>query len=722
MKKTIILCIASLLISANTIAQRDNIPALGGEGEKNNNEGGTGIVRVEDTLQTYIKIWHLGSNNLPVELEIDTFLTFFHHYNPIYKNSFKQLSLNTGNIGSPNLKLTNKSYFTAHSHLYYHKLQPSIYDAKPFLFIKNMTPYMYDAYNGKFYHTNKPYTNIKYHMNGSVAEEEQSLYFTHTQNVNKSLNIGINYKLFNSIGTYSNQKNANNSIRLFSSFIGRMYMAHTAFSINKMKNYENCGIQPDADLDERTNAILVNNEEALTTYSNNNLLLVQRLNFGKKIYHKPAMHVSDSLAMDSININQPDSTKLLNRITNDSIPANNLDALSIQQFQKTDSIKKDSSLTFDFIMKHSIVHRFEYATNSHYYIDDNANNGFYHHIFNTDSTQTRDSVYCRTFRNTIEWQLPVNTQRKILPLLGLRFLATNNVNYYYNQKHFILKQNDTVTVDNYVGAQLFKDKGKFLRFDFSSKYYVSGYRIGDYSLRGEMKQFIKGKNDSSVVAVAATIESETPSVMWQKYYSNHLRWNNNFDDKLSIHINGAFTKPTWHLTVGGGMQLLHNHIYIGTDTLPHQTNNAVEGIYGFVNKDFHLGHFRSHNKVIYQHFSDKTVFHLPNLALMSSNYFEFLLFKKVLQIQIGAELTYTTTHYAPAYMPALGLYYLQDDFKTGNYPMVDVFLNAKLKGVFIFLKFEHVNTAITEEKYFQLTNYPTTDMMFRFGLFWRFFN
>jgi len=686
----------SLVCFSNLFAQEDEIP-------DSPQSGGTGIIRVEDTLKTYFKYWHLGADNLPHEQEVDTFLTFFHHYNPMYRNSFQQLSVNTGNFGSPVLKQTQGNFFFNHSYLYYNSLQPSIYNRATYFFFQTNEQYGFNNQNGLFYHTNKPYSSIFYHMNGSVSEEEQSLRFEHSQNVNKSLNIGINYNLMNSIGTYWNQKTSNNSLRLFSSFIGRVYMAHASFSFNKFKNSENGGVSTEADLSENANIVRMNLQEALSTNKNNNVLLVQRLNFGKKVL----------IEKDTVAIQRADSIRNAQKMLDSEEGITQPPPV----INPADTIPQ-----YDFILKHSITHRFEYVTHSRIYTDPEPTSGFYQNVFHADSSLTRDSVFYRSFLNTFEWQLPVNPERKILPLLGLRFLASNEIDYHHNLKHFILKQNDTLISNTYIGAHLFKDKGKFLHFDFSSKYYVLGYKLGDYSLKGEMKQFIKSKKDSSVVAVAGTIEQTTPDIFFQKYYSNHFKWNNNFDDQFTIKIDGAFTKPAWNLSVGGGLQLLHNHLYMGVDTLPHQTSNAIEGMYAFVNKDFRLGVFHFNNRVLYQQYSDNSVIHYPDLALLNTTYFEYTFFKNVLQVQLGFDITYTTEHFAPAYMPALGLYYVQNEIKTGNYPMIDVFLNAKLKGAFLFLKFEHLNTAITGEKYMPVVNYPSTEMMFRFGVFWRFFN
>lgn len=67
-------------------------------------------------------------------------------------------------------------------------------------------------------------------------------------------------------------------------------------------------------------------------------------------------------------------------------------------------------------------------------------------------------------------------------------------------------------------------------------------------------------------------------------------------------------------------------------------------------------------------------------------YWQFNVVKKVMQMQIGANVTYTTKWYEPGYSPALGMFYNQKVEKYGNCPYIDAFVNIQWKRACIFVK------------------------------------
>ena len=66
-------------------------------------------------------------------------------------------------------------------------------------------------------------------------------------------------------------------------------------------------------------------------------------------------------------------------------------------------------------------------------------------------------------------------------------------------------------------------------------------------------------------------------------------------------------------------------------------------------------------------------------------------------------------------------FYVQKQTKIGGFPMLDFFVNAKVRQTRIFLKAEHFNSAWTGYNYYSAPNYPYRDFIVRFGLVWNFF-
>ena len=90
-------------------------------------------------------------------------------------------------------------------------------------------------------------------------------------------------------------------------------------------------------------------------------------------------------------------------------------------------------------------------------------------------------------------------------------------------------------------------------------------------------------------------------------------------------------------------------------------------------------------------------------------------------IQTGFTLNYFTKYYANDYNPVIGEFYTQTETKIGAFPLIDFFVNARVKQARIFLKAEHFNSAFTGYNFYAAPNYPYRDFMVRFGLVWNFF-
>ena len=77
--------------------------------------------------------------------------------------------------------------------------------------------------------------------------------------------------------------------------------------------------------------------------------------------------------------------------------------------------------------------------------------------------------------------------------------------------------------------------------------------------------------------------------------------------------------------------------------------------------------------------------------------------KKVLQLELGADVRYFTKYYAPDYSPAIGQFYNQnpeDKIEIGSYPIVNVYANLHLKRTRFFVMMYHINQGSGSSRYF----------------------
>jgi len=108
--------------------------------------------------------------------------------------------------------------------------------------------------------------------------------------------------------------------------------------------------------------------------------------------------------------------------------------------------------------------------------------------------------------------------------------------------------------------------------------------------------------------------------------------------------------------------------------------------------------------------------------LYSNVYVKSILFK-VLHFQLGVDCRYNTAYYANAYMPATGQFYLQDETRIGDYPLMNVYANFHLKRTRFFLMYYNISDLLFDKKeYFTVPNYALNPGMFKFGISWNFYD
>ena len=138
-----------------------------------------------------------------------------------------------------------------------------------------------------------------------------------------------------------------------------------------------------------------------------------------------------------------------------------------------------------------------------------------------------------------------------------------------------------------------------------------------------------------------------------------------------------------------------------------------------------MGIFHLDNEVIWQKSSDQAVLPLPELSLYHNFYMQFKLAKKVLSVQLGADVRYFTKYDAPAYMPATQQFYLQPEegkVEIGGYPIVNVYANLHLKRTRFYVMMYHVNQGMSKPNYLLAPHYPINPRVLKFGLSWNFYD
>ena len=204
-------------------------------------------------------------------------------------------------------------------------------------------------------------------------------------------------------------------------------------------------------------------------------------------------------------------------------------------------------------------------------------------------------------------------------------------------------------------------------------------------------------------------------------------WSNNFKNEkinnFAVSANTQWVKASLQLTT------LNDHLYFSNDTIsnkqyisPKQYSGTINYLSLKVGREFKYRKWGLDNTFLYQKVVQKdTILNVPQLTLRNTIYFSDYVFKRAMFLQAGISINYFTKFYADDYNPILGEFFIQKDKQIGAFPMLDFFINSRIKQTRIFLKAEHFNSAFTGNKFYSAPNLPYHDFMVRFGLVWNFF-
>ncbi len=531
-----------------------------------------------------------------------------------------------------------------------------------FSFLNNYYAFIKTHDDVVYYDAQKPFSRFDF-VGGAKGLE--MLKFILTQNFGPYFNLAVDYELANSEGFYLNNASKTNALSVSGAFTKKKYQNHFNFIFNKINCNENAGI---ADMNMFESGIIraVDNNVLLTKAVNN----ISQLGFQYNHEYRFGKYSSDTIIREA---------------------------------------EKDTVINKTLRTKFSIVHDITFDRFFRKYTDEASN--FYANYY-INENQTNDSAS--------QLQL-VN---KLLLCLNLSNDSTNNSFKLYaglrnNMLRFGIdstyKKNYNTT---YLTGNLFFKHGKTNLYA-EANYALFGAYAFDFDASAKLRQMF-GENFGMNAKVGYSLKEATP--METFYYSNNFQWENDFDKSGVVTVHADVFLNNISFSAGVNFNLLHNYIIFNQEALPQQINkaNIVADVYA--NKTFNFWKFHWFTEVAYQYISDKEYVRLPDFVAYSSLFFKTDMFKNALVLQIGIDAKFNTNFYGYAYMPATGVFYLQDDRKVGNYPNLGAFLGAKIKRFRIFGRLSNWNSSFMAPTFFSLYRLPDNPLAFNFGISWEFYD
>lgn len=227
-------------------------------------------------VPSYIHSWQLENYGAILKpTELDTSLSFFHLYNPIFQNSISNTF--TGNLGGA---YQSNNFFKRNGD-------------SDFYFYRNFDVYSKSPKDIRYFNTTTPYTLLDYSQSGNKnVQNETRFNVFHSQNVNKYFNFSLLYDQSKATGQYRNQENKFHTIGFYSSYQSDQLVSHFNILFNRLRNQDNGGLSEDVDdlnKFDKTDIFVISLESAQSTLKNNTLFWNTEYRLGKTI------EVEDSL-------------------------------------------------------------------------------------------------------------------------------------------------------------------------------------------------------------------------------------------------------------------------------------------------------------------------------------------------------------------------------------------------------------------------------------------
>ncbi len=636
--------------------------------------------------------WHVDTYRNKIEFaEIDTLLEGFQLDQPYRRKGVGDAY--QGNMGGASIPI---NYFD----------RPHYSD---FSFAEAFDAYLFSPENVRFFNVKAAFSQFQYLSSGKKRNQEENFVITHAQNISPSSGFNLDYRSRGTEGLYNSQKGRAKSLSVAFSHTGKRYTVHAGYIYNAILNRENGGLIRDNDLPD------LDRYELPSTYptkmsgtrnylKNNAYYVVQSYGFPLRrvtdedfsIAKHPTIFVGHSFQYQRWNKNYTDTYR---GATNSTV------------FDPSDPREPGDDYELNYYDK--------------WYIN---------------GSQTRDSIFESRISNRFFIQVQPWDRDGVVGTIDGGVGIDNHYYYFFRPNTFTAgKWKGQNKTDYYVYGSIDGKIKRYVDWGADVNFHPSGGRSGDLYVAGRLTLNAYIKDTPISLSGRFSNELRSPTYWSERYFSNHYQWQNSFDKENETRFEASLTMPEHGLEVTFAQSVIANRIYYGPDILrptqdgiprywadgrlPVQESGGVSVTGLYVRKDFRAGGFHFNHRVLLQWSSADKVVPVPLASAFISYFFEFDVVRDVLRVELGIDGRYNTEYYAPGWSPGTTVFYNQRERKTGNYPMMDAFINAKWKRMRILFKMEHWNYDLFGgHEYFSLPHYPLNKRMFKMGISWAFYD
>ncbi len=555
-------------------------------------------------------------------------------------------------------------------------------ESSEFLFGRAWNPYIKTAERTIFFNTKTPFTSLIYSVIPIKGWKEESIEVMHTQNFSPYTNFGLEFNILSGKPLFTNQDTRAIRAGIFGSHAKDKYSIFGTFYYNDFDQNENGGLA-------NRDSFLMGAKESWVEYEVN-------LNQAQSHYRNMAF-----FATQKYNLTE-------RKFSTDSLG-------------NTSSTGKTLSISYQLMLERQFK----------YYSDDvvlgDLSPVYSNYYYMTETAI--DSVNEAKISNVVQLILGDPDYDKI----SARIYAGDEL------RRFGMLSPDSVYVDSlardtvisnfhsetfndvFVGLHLAGPTTGVWDWVIDGKYYLLGYNQNNFNLHATFSRELGGKTD---LGLRGSFELARPHYFTNHYSSSFFKWENDFASMLRIKGEAFIQSEELETDISLRAASISNYIYWDTLAMPQVYDKNLLVFSAHLSKHFKLAGWNSDNRLLLQYATAKDVLNLPVAVIYSSNYWKQSLFKGALIADLGFDLYFTSKYKASGYMPATGVFHLQNETDLGLYPFVDVILAFQIKTTRISVSYNNVlqSVGFAGNDFFTATNYPMKPRHFKLGLTWYFYD
>jgi hypothetical protein len=580
-------------------------------------------------------------------------------------------------------------------------------EARDFIFADAYDYYITTPENALYYDARLPYTHIAYSEKGSSTGREDRLNGVMTWNFGKHFNVGGEADYIYSRGQYWANGNKLMSYRIFASYRSDRYEMNAYLSNYNFVNYENGGLSNDRYLTNPEEFVVGRQEVPRREYPVRFYDTWNRVR-GKQYYLTHRYNLGFTRRTPSADAGSPDEEGGV------FIPVSSL----IHTMEYEDNSRRFIST----MLKDSIDKR---------YLAPRLNN-----VYGIDQSLD-DLASSWTFKNTLALSLREGFQDWVK--FGLTAFAT------FEQRRFKIPSRipgltyDPVdgsgpsplpeTLDYplseihdesslYLGANLSKRRGKVLTYNARGELCMIGDDLGEFRLSGELQTTFPLMGKIASIQADGYVRNVRPAFFQRNHHSRYFWWDEQtrrLNNVQQYYAGGRVRMESTRTTLSAGVENITNHVYFNLQGVADQYAGNIQVLSARLKQDFYHRAIGWENEVAWQLSSSSDILPLPQISAYTNFYVHF---KPVpaLTVQLGFDVHYHTSYYAPYYEPATQQFQVQNERKIGNYPLLNGYLNFHLKQARFFATFYNVGSTFLNPNYFSLLHYPLDPMTLKIGV------